>query len=136
MELTGHCYCGQVKFKASGEPLVKLQCHCRECQYLTGGGVNYVIGMPEAGFEYTEGAPAKYTRNDIEGPVTREFCGNCGTPLTSRAPAMAGVALIKVGTLDDPKAFGMPQMAIFTCDAQEFHMIPEGVPSFNKVPGA
>ena len=38
MEFVGGCYCGQVRYKASGDPAVKLQCNCRECQYLTGGG--------------------------------------------------------------------------------------------------
>ena len=135
MEFVGGCYCGQVRYKASGYPAVKLQCNCRECQYLTGGGPNFVVGMPEAGFEYTSGKPATYTRSDLDAPVTREFCGNCGTPLTSRAPAMAGVALVKAGSMDDPKAFGTPQMVIFDCDHQPFHTNPDGVPTFDKVPG-
>ena len=116
-------------------PWLKLQCNCRECQYLTGGGPNFVIGMPEASFEYTSGAPAKFTRSDLDAPVTREFCGNCGTPLTSRAPAMQGVALVKAGSMDAPAEFGMPQMVIFTCDSEPFHVNPEGVPTFDKVPG-
>ncbi len=31
MEVEGGCYCGAVRYKASGEPLFKGQCHCREC---------------------------------------------------------------------------------------------------------
>ena len=135
MEFSGGCYCGQVRYKTSGDPVLKLQCNCRECQYLTGGGPNFVIGMPEAGFEYTSGSPAKFARTDLDAPVTREFCGNCGTPLTSRAPAMQGVALIKAGSMDTPAEFGMPQMVIFTCDSEPFHVNPEGVPTFDKVPG-
>ena len=36
---------------------------------------------------------------------------------------------------DDPSEFGMPQMAIFTCDKQAYHRLPEGVPAFDKMPG-
>jgi hypothetical protein len=43
--------------------------------------------------------------------------------------------LLKVGTLDDPSVFGMPQMAIFTAEKQAFHQIPSGIPAFERGPG-
>ncbi len=43
--------------------------------------------------------------------------------------------MLKVGTLDDPSVFGMPQMAIFTIDQQSFHQVPEGVTVFERMPG-
>ena len=135
MEIEGGCYCGALRFKAEGEPLLRAQCHCRECQYISGGSPNMVLGMPEAGFAYTKGEPGRFQRSDLESPVTREFCAACGTPILSRAPGMPGAVLLKVGSFDDPSVFGMPQMAIFTCDQQSFHTIPEGVPSFERLPG-
>jgi hypothetical protein len=53
----------------------------------------------------------------------------------TKAPAMAGAMLIKVGTLDDPSVFGAPQMVINTVDKQSFHHVPEGVPTFERTPG-
>jgi len=135
MELEGRCYCGAVRFKTEGEPLFKLQCHCRECQYISGGSVNLVMGMPESGFRYTKDSPSAFQRGDLENAVTREFCGTCGTHLLSRAPTVPGVVLLKVGTLDDPSAFGGPEMAIYTIDQQSFHHVPEGVASFERRPG-
>ena len=35
---------------------------------------------------------------------------------------------------DDQSVFE-PQMAIYTCDAQKYHHIPEDLPAFDKVPG-
>jgi len=135
MNVEGGCYCGAVRYKAEGEPLFKGQCHCRECQYTSGGHPNVVMGMPEAGFAYTKGKPKGFSRSDIDNPVTREFCAECGTHLLTRAPAMAGAMLIKVGTLDDPSIFGAPQMVIYTVDKQSFHHVPEGVPAFERTPG-
>ena len=133
MRVEGGCYCGGVRYLAEGEPIMKAQCHCRECQYMTGGGVNHVIGMPKDGFTYTKGQPSQFSRPDLENPVTREFCPNCGTHLTTRAPGFPGV-IVKVGTMDDPTQYGGPQMAIFTVDQQTFHQIPEGVPAFERFP--
>ena len=133
MALEGGCYCGAVRYEAEGRPQLKAQCHCRECQYITGGGPNMFLLMPPDGFRYTKGAPKQFTRSDIENPVTREFCAECGTHLVTR-PRSVPFIVLKVGGLDDPAQFGMPQMAIFTIDKQDFHMIPEGVPSFERLP--
>ena len=134
MKVEGGCYCGQLRYKAEGEPMMKAQCHCRECQYVSGGETNMFLAMPLAGFAYTKGAPKTFSRTDLERPVAREFCANCGTHIVSRPPGFPA-AIIKVGTLDDPKAFGGPSMAIYTIDRQSFHHIPDGMPAFERLPG-
>ena len=134
MKLEGGCYCGAVRYVAEGEPKLKAQCHCRECQYISGGSPNMFMLMPQDGFRFTKGAPRQFSRADIEGAVTREFCGECGTHLITRRPGLPAI-IIKIGTLDDPALYGSPQMAIYTCDKQAFHAIPSGMPSFEKLPG-
>ena len=135
MEIEGGCYCGAVRYRATGDPLFKGQCHCRECQYISGGHPNPVMAMPESGFAYTKGAPKQFRRSDLPNPVTREFCSVCGTHILGKTSALPGALVIKVGTLDDPKVFGRPEMVIFTIDKQSFHHVPEGVPTFERVPG-
>lgn len=135
MDITGGCYCGAVKYKISGDPIFKGQCHCRECQYISGGLPNIVMGLPEAGFAYTKGTAKQFRRKDLADPVTREFCGECGTHLLTRTSRVPGTVLMKVGTFDDPSVFGGPQIAIYLIDKQSFHHVPEGVPTFERVPG-
>jgi hypothetical protein len=55
--------------------------------------------------------------------------------VVSRAPALAGTVMLKVGTFDDPSLFEGPQMIIFTVDKQAFHHVPPGVPAFERFPG-
>lgn len=135
MAIEGGCYCKAVRYKAEGEALFQGQCHCRECQYISGGNPNVVMGMAEAGFTYTKGAPKVFRRSDLDNPVGREFCAECGTHLLTRASTVPGVVLLKVGTLDDPSLFSGPQMAIYTIDKQSFHHIPDGLPTFERRPG-
>lgn len=135
MKVEGGCYCGAVRYEAEGDPLFKGLCYCRECQHVAGGSPNVVMGMPGTGFRYTKGEPKQFTRSDLESPATREFCGACGTHLLTRSPALPGAVLLKVGSLDDPSVFGMPQMAIFTGEKLPFHVVPEGVQAFERTPG-
>ncbi|GJL95871.1 MAG: hypothetical protein DHS20C05_22760 [Hyphococcus sp.] len=134
MVLEGGCYCGAVRFKADGKPRLKAQCHCRQCQHISGGAPQYFMLMPTEGFTYTDGTPKTFKKPGLENPVTREFCGDCGTHLITRRPGLDGI-ILKAGTLDDPAIFKAPHMAIFTEDLQPFHHIPEGIPSFEKLPG-
>jgi hypothetical protein len=134
MKLEGGCYCKNLRYVAEGEPMMKAQCHCRECQYITGGSPNVFIAMPIPGFKYTKGTPKGFARKDLERPVTREFCPDCGTHVVTRPQGFPAV-IIKVGSLDDPKLYGTPNLAIYTCDKQAFHRIPEGIPTFEKLPG-
>ena len=134
MKLEGGCYCKSLRYVAEGEPMMKAQCHCRECQYMTGGGPNYFIAMPINGFKYTKGTPKQFTRKDLDRPVTREFCAECGTHIVTRPQGFPAV-IVKVGTLDDPKQFDGPKLAIYTVDKQHFHEIPQSMPSFERLPG-
>lgn len=133
MMLEGGCYCGRVRYRIEGAPLLKGQCHCRACQHISGGAPHLFMLMPAAGFAWTAGDPAQFTRPDLEGAVTREFCPDCGTPLVTRRPGLQAV-IVRVGTLDDPALFGGPAMAIFTAQKQPFHVIPDGLPAFEGMP--
>ena len=134
MSITGGCYCGDLRYEFEGEPVGTAQCHCRECQYFTGGEANQLQMVPLDQFKYTNGAPETFARKDLDGAVTREFCRTCGTPMGTRAPHVPGIFILKAGTLDDPSRH-QPGMAIYLCDKQPFHRIAEGLASFDKMPG-
>jgi hypothetical protein len=134
MKIDGGCYCGQIRYTFEGEVSAAMQCHCRECQYITGGNPNVFVILPEAGFSYTQGEPGSFKRPDLEEGVTRYFCPNCGTAIGTKSPRAAGAMVIKVGTMDDP-SFYKPSVAIFTKDSQSFHHVGDGIPSFEDLPG-
>ena len=88
--------------------------------------------MPPDAFKYTKGTPRQFRRQDLERPVTREFCPECGTHLVTRP--QRPIVVVKVGTLDDPGLFSGPSIAIYTIDKQDFHQIPEGLRTFERLP--
>ena len=133
MTFEGGCYCKKVRYVAEGQPRLSAQCHCRECQYISGGAPNMYMLMPPEGFRYVRGEPKCFARDDLAEPVTREFCENCGTHIATRRLDLPFV-ILKVGTLDDPSQFGSSQMAIFMIDRQPFHLIPDGIPTFERMP--
>lgn len=136
MNVEGGCFCGAVRFKAEGDPILKGFCHCGQCQHVAGGGPNVFMAMPKAGFSYTKGKPKQFSRGqDVPMPVTREFCPECGTPLTTHVGAMPDAVFLKVGALDDKAKYGGPDMAIFMAEKQVYHTIPQGISTFDGMPG-
>jgi len=133
MKITGGCYCKGIRYSYEGEIKASMQCHCRECQYITGGHPNAVVVLDLEGFKYETGSPSSFQRPDLENPVNRFFCPKCGTAIGSQTPRRLGSMIVKVGTLDDPSVY-KPKIAIFTVDKQAFHHIPDDVQSFERRP--
>ena len=133
MKISGGCYCGSLRYESVGDIEASIQCHCRECQYITGGNPNVIMIMPLNGFEFVKGVPKTFKRKDIENAVTRLFCENCGTGIGTKNPNRPNSIILKVGTFDDPSIF-KPDIAIFTIDKQKFHHIEDGLKSFERRP--
>ena len=87
MKIAGGCYCGEIRFEAEGALEAAFQCHCRECQYITGGNPNIVMVFAQRDFRYISGNPAKFARTDLPTPVERYFCQDCGTAIGSISPS-------------------------------------------------
>ncbi len=131
MKATGGCYCGALRYSIDGAAEAMLQCHCRECQYINGGNPNVAAVFALEDFRYISGEPSTFARSDLDTPVVRHFCSNCGTGIGSRSPSRPNSMIVKIGTFDD-QSFFKPQVAIFTCDKQPYHHIAEGLPAFDK----
>lgn len=96
--LTGGCQCGAVRYALYAEPTGTSICHCRMCQKAVGNYFAAHTGVRRDDFTWTRGAPGAFRSSEV---VERDFCRDCGTPLTYRALDKDRVS-ITIGSLDNP----------------------------------
>jgi hypothetical protein len=133
MAFQGGCACGAVRYEVSADPMVVMDCHCRDCQRSSGGACTTAVVVSKGTFQLTKGTPRKFTSPGDSGqPVHRHFCGDCGSPLFSE-PEISPIYGIKAGSLDDPSWLKM-NGALYTSAAQPWAHIDPTLMQFEKMP--
>ena len=132
---TGRCLCGAVRFACEGEPQAMGVCHCRDCQYVSGGEPAAVVIFPRAAFRLTQGETRAYAvKGDSGGEVARNFCPTCGTPIFSLIESAPAVIVVKAGALDEASDL-VPSIEFYADTAHPWAHRPPGVASFPRAPG-
>lgn len=120
-KVSGGCACGEVRFGFYEPVMFRAACHCRTCQYASGGGPAYVVGVARDQFRVTRGHPAEFaTLSEAGNLVTRVFCSVCGTHVYAFSESTPELCSVKVGALDVPEKF-KPKLQIWTSEAQPWH---------------
>ena len=133
MSLTGTCLCGAVRYEASAEPVFSGHCYCTDCQKEAGGGHLTVAAVPDAAMKIT-GPTNTFTKLAASGqPNERTFCSVCGSTLFSRPRSMAGITLLRAGTLDDPSQIA-PSMSVYASRAHSWDQPNASIPRFPEMP--
>lgn len=118
---TGGCACGEIRYGFYEPTVGNVACHCRACQYASGGGPSYVVTARREEFRITKGRPKEFTTlSEAGNHVTRYFCGDCGSPIYSCSDAQEDYCAVKVGSLDEPEQY-KPRTHIWMSEAQPWH---------------
>lgn len=121
--LTGACLCGNITYRidlpvdlpppqvllplALQTPLTIpnqiILCHCSSCKRYTGSGFSSNIVIPLSALHFLTGTPKLYmSPSAVNGLIRRQFCPDCGSPLTSEPKQAEGKSIVvKTGTLDE-----------------------------------
>ncbi|MCG3202010.1 MAG: hypothetical protein NFCOHLIN_01883 [Gammaproteobacteria bacterium] len=92
MAHTSSCFCGEVRFEVTGEPVAMGYCHCASCRHWSAGPVNaFTLWKPET-LKVTQGAASIGTYNRTPGS-SRKWCHKCGGHLFTDHP---GFGLVDV----------------------------------------
>ena len=101
MPYTGSCQCGQVSFRIDSELEPIQLCYCAQCRKAHGGAFAAVIPVDVSAFHLLGGAQVLKAYESSPGKE-RVFCGQCGSPVYSRRPALPSVLRIRAGLIDEP----------------------------------
>src|SRR5262249_35144416 len=55
-KLSGGCACGAIHYECNVDPVIMLNCHCRDCQRASGSAYAAVVAVPKAAVQM-RGAP-------------------------------------------------------------------------------
>lgn len=121
--MQGGCLCGAIRYEVTAQPVAQGACHCRNCQYVSGGGPAYLMVLPRGGVRLIKGTPRACASEGENGHrVSRQFCAACGTPLFSDASGHPELLTVTAGSLDDPGLF-KPAGHSWTRSAQPWHYV-------------
>lgn len=131
---SGGCACGAIRYACTAEPLLSLNCHCRDCQRETGSAFAPVLGVPKTAFAITQGHPQYFALTADSGQTTtRAFCAACGSRLFGLPGSAPDLVTLRGGSLDDPSAF-RPSQDIYTESAQPWDYMNPDLPKTPKMP--
>lgn len=61
-ELEGGCFCGEVRYKVAGEPVLQLLCFCKDCLSITGTDGYAGLMVKTADFHLLQGKPTVHKK--------------------------------------------------------------------------
>jgi hypothetical protein len=131
LPITGGCACGAIRYECDAEPVLSLNCHCRDCQRASESAYASGLFVPASAFTLTKGDPKFHVTTGDSGNVgSRGFCAECGSPVVAKQSAFP-VCVVYATSLDDPSSH-RPTMDIFTSSAQPWDYMNPELPKFPR----
>ncbi len=131
--LTGECLCGTVNFKLLDNFKAFYQCHCKQCQQLTGTAFASNLFTTPDNIEWLSGEENIANYEHPERQFSKSFCKSCGSALPFLNKSKTAL-LVPAGSLNEQPNI-QPQANIFTAEeacwlqpgqsAQSFEGFPE-----------
>ncbi len=124
----GGCFCGKIRYRASGDATGSMVCHCETCRRITGSPAVGWLTFPKTHFDFTQGRPSEFQSSS---PVRRTFCRSCGTPLTYEHSGSPSSLDVTTCSLDDPQTFP-PTHHSWLSHGIGWVRFGDGLPSFQE----
>ena len=126
LPLKGGCHCGAVGYELSAPPLSIYNCHCTNCQKITGSAFVVSTIIREDSFSFAKGSPKQVEWSADSGAKRwGRFCGDCGSRIVHGQTPSNGFLSLRAGTFDDT-GWVQPVGDIWTKSAQPWVKFVEG----------
>ena len=129
--ISGGCSCGAVRYVVNAEPILMVNCHCRDCQRASGAAYAPIVVVPLSAVQI-EGELSYHTIvGDNGGAVERGFCPICGSRVANRLGRLPEILGLMAGNLDDP-TLHKPSMDLFTASAHAWDLLAPDTRKFER----
>jgi hypothetical protein len=125
--LTGECLCGTVKFSVTDRFKTFYQCHCKQCQQLTGSAFASNILTAPDNIEWLSGQANITNYEHSSREFSKAFCKACGSALPFINKAKTSL-VVPAGSLNELPNI-QPQANIFT--SEEACWLQQGLQAVN-----
>lgn len=100
-KLIGGCLCGVVEFTLNEDFKAFYQCHCRQCQQLTGSAFASNLFTEPNNIEWLEGVDKVVSYEHSEREFSKSFCGTCGSAMPFLNKTKTSL-IVPAGSLNNP----------------------------------
>jgi len=113
-KLTGECLCGRVQFSMKDKFKAFYQCHCKQCQQLTGTAFASNLFTDTDNIEWHSGQDNIISYEHETRGFSKSFCKTCGSalPVINKSKTSLLVPAGSLNELPDLK----PQANIFSAE--------------------
>jgi hypothetical protein len=125
----GGCFCGAVRYEATGPLMSVTYCHCSKCRRWH-GHVGAFTAADRDTFRITEGRGLKW--HVVSPTVKRGFCAECGSSLLFDEKTMPKIGIC-AGSLDEPT--GLREKAhIYVASKGDYYEIAGSLLAYDTFP--
>lgn len=133
-KLTGSCLCGDVSYEASADIKMTINCHCTDCQKVTGSVHGTMLFVEENALSVS-GSPSEFQHPaDSGNTLTKIFCSKCGSQVMGKNSGRVGMVGIRAGSLDQKNLIN-PGANIYCESAIPSTSMNAELKQFPKMPG-
>ncbi len=127
----GSCFCGTVRYQASGPFDSMISCHCSMCRKHHGAAFATYVATPLDGFRWVQGEDA-LLRYQSSPHSARNSCSVCGSTVPTVLEAHA-LAVLPAGALEGELGI-RPQAHIFVGSKAPWYTITDDLPQHCENP--
>ena len=133
-KLTGNCLCGKVSYEADGDIALQANCHCTDCQQISGSPYVTLLFFKEDDVKISGEVKSFSHSVDSGNELRKDFCSTCGSQMFGGNAARPGSIAIKAGTINE-KEHIKPQFNVYASSKMPCTILDESIPAFDKMPG-
>ena len=126
MAYQGGCFCGNVRYRAEGDALRVMHCHCSICRRVSAAPVVTWITFPTKDLSWTKGDPSVLKST---ADATRYFCADCGSHMVFVIDGAEELD-VTVASLDHPENIE-PNHHIFVDTRMAWLKLADGLPEYD-----